>query len=481
LRARLAALTGGAVACAVVVAAVVSYGVVRDQLYKQVDDTLRARVAELSSFTVVGFGALPTGTATRSIRIAGPGQSALSFVSGGSQSEYGLQTNVIASGVPTTPLGAAGGYTQFVTATGATALSPGESSQLPLTPADLSAARGQAAVTLRSENVNGTAVRIATAPMASGLAVMVARPLDETNAVLANLRTLLLLIGVAGVALAAGLGIVVARATMRPVRRLIAATEHVAGTRDLTRRLDVRGDSELDRLAGSFNRMLAALDHSEEVQRRLVADASHELRTPLTSLRTNIEVLAHDRRMPPAERRRLLASVVGQLQRLSDLVGGLIDLARGGEPVSSIDDVALGDVANVVAGTARAHWPGLVFAVTADQSVVHGDAGRLERAIGNLVDNAAKWSPAGETVDISVEGGTVRVRDHGPGVAAADRVRVFDRFWRAPSSHHTPGSGLGLAIVRQVAQAHRGDVTVDDADGGGSLFTLTLPLANALP
>jgi two-component system sensor histidine kinase MprB len=478
LRARLAVLTGAAVGCAVVIAAVVSYGVVRDQLYKQVDDTLRARAAELASFTLSGFSASGA-VGGKQIQIVLPGQSPPpSLISGMSQS--GLQQGGVATGVPSTSLGAAGSYTQFVSANGVTVLSPGEFQQLPLSPADLAAARGQAALTLRTDSVNGTSVRIATAPMPGGLAVMVARPLNETDAVLTNLRDLLFLIGLAGVALAAGLGVVVARATMRPVRRLIAAAEHVAGTRDLSRRLDVRGDSELDRLAGSFNRMLAALDHSEEVQRRLVADASHELRTPLTSLRTNIEVLAHDRRMPSAERRRLLAGVLGQLERLSDLVGGLIDLARGGEPVSAVADVALGDVVSVVAGTARTHWPGLVFAVSADESVVHGDEVRLERAIGNLVDNAAKWSPAGATVDISVDRGTVRVRDHGPGVAPADRLRVFDRFWRSPTARHMPGSGLGLAIVRQVAQAHRGDVNVEDADGGGSLFILKLPLASSL-
>ena len=392
----------------------------------------------------------------------------------------GLSTgNVIAVGVPSTALGAAGGYTQFVDAQGTRVLSPGESQRLPVTAADLAVARGQSALTLRTEEVKGVAVRVATAPMASGLAVMVARPLDETESVLGNLRNLLLLICAAGVALAAGLGIVVARTTMRPVRRLIAATEHVAGTRDLTRRIDVRGGSELDKLAGSFNRMLEALDLSEATQRQLVADASHELRTPLTSLRTNIEVLAQARRMPAPERRRLLASVEGQIERLANLVTGLIDLARGSEPVNAQGDVVLSDVVAQVGAGARAHWPDLAFAISADDSVVHGDAIRLERAISNLVDNAAKWSPAAGTVEVSVARGAVRVRDHGPGVAPADTARVFDRFWRAPAARQMPGSGLGLAIVRQIAQAHRGVVTVDQADGGGAVFVLRLPLAGS--
>jgi two-component system sensor histidine kinase MprB len=314
--------------------------------------------------------------------------------------------------------------------------------------------------------------------MAPGLAVMVARPLDETDSVLANLRAMLLVIAVAGIALAAGLGIIVARTTMRPVRRLIAATEHVAGTRDLTHRIDVHGGSELDRLAASFNRMLEALDRSEENQRQLVADASHELRTPLTSLRTNIEVLSHDRRMPAAERRRLLDSVEGQIGRLSGLVTGLIELARGNDLINTETDVSLAAVVEMVAATARSHWPKLTFMVTADDTAVRGDGMRLERAIGNLVDNAAKWSAEDGRVEITVERGEVRVRDHGPGVAPADRQHVFDRFWRAPSARQMPGSGLGLAIVRQVAQAHGGEADVDGAAGGGALFTFRLPARN---
>lgn len=494
LRARLAMLTSAAVACAVVIGAIVTYGVVHDLLYQQVDDSLRSRVAELTSLPV-GFGAGAT-SGSNQIQILDPSQSSLpptcttTRIPSPSASpactpktKPGIATGsggqVIAIGVPVTALGAAGSYTQFVTTQGATVLSPGENQPLPVTPTDIAVANGQAGITLRTDTVNGTPVRIATAQMTGGLAVMVARPLDETESVLANLRQLLFLIGVAGVVLAAGLGVLVARATMRPVRRLIAATDHVAGTRDLTRRIHVKGGSELDHLAMSFNRMLEALERSETVQRQLVADASHELRTPLTSLRTNIEVLAHDRRMPAPDRKRLLASVVGQLERLTDLVTGLIDLARGSEPVDAQADIALEDVVDLVVGNARDHWPKLTFAVITDGSTVHGDAALLERAVGNLVDNAAKWSPAGGTVDVSVEHGEVRVRDHGPGVAAAERGRVFDRFWRSPTARQMPGSGLGLAIVRQVAQAHNGEVTVEAADGGGALFMMRLPLSNS--
>jgi two-component system sensor histidine kinase MprB len=507
LRTRLAILTGATVACAVVIAAIISYSVVRNQLYQQIDESLRTRVSELTSLQIGGSSGgtaqaanqieIVTGSGTHQSACdltatgpvscpdkAGPlppsGGVSCTATNGHKQCTYSgpplpAAGAVVALGVPDTTLGAAGGYTQFVSSHGTKVLSPGENGPLPVTTADLAVAKGRAQTTLRTQSVKGTIVRIATAQMAPGIAVMVARPLDETDSVLANLRELLFFIAVAGIALAAGLGIVVARTTLRPVRRLIAATEHVAGTRDLTHRIEVDGGSELNTLAASFNRMLEALDRSEETQRQLVADASHELRTPLTSLRTNIEVLSQDRRMPAAERRRLLGSVEGQIGRLSGLVTGLIELARGNDPINAETRVPLADVLEMVVATARSHWPKLTFMVTADDTAVRGDGMRLERAIGNLVDNAAKWSPADGRIEITLERGEVRVRDHGPGVAPADREHVFDRFWRAPSARQMPGSGLGLAIVRQVAQTHSGDVHVHDAVGGGAVFILRIP------
>jgi two-component system, OmpR family, sensor histidine kinase MprB len=518
LRTRLALLTSAAVVCAVVLSAAVSYKLVRDQLYQQVDDSLRSRVSELTSFDV-GFGPNVAG-GQKQIKIVTPGNSgsqsgnvtcrtqaqAITTTPPAQASQCGFVTNsdgpqisggevtagsaagggpVIAVGIPNTSLGAAGSYTQIITTTGKTVLAPGETNTLPITATDIAVAKGKTPITLRTGTVDGTRIRIATAqmpgavgPNGAAVAVMVARPLDETESVLANLRELLFLIGAAGALLAAVLGIVVARTTLKPVRRLIAATDHVADTRDLSKRIAVRGGSELDHLAMSFNSMLGALERSETSQRQLVADASHELRTPLTSLRTNVEVLAHGR-LPVAERKRVITSVLGQIERLSGLVTGLIDLARGTEPVSEQADVALADVVELVVAAARTHWPELTFTATTDGSVVHGDPVRLERAISNLVDNAAKWSPPQGLVDIVVDHGEIRVADQGPGVAAADRPRIFDRFWRSPSARKMPGSGIGLAIVQQVAEAHAGGVTVEDAEGGGALFTLRLPIVDS--
>jgi two-component system sensor histidine kinase MprB len=322
-------------------------------------------------------------------------------------------------------------------------------------------------------------MRIATAPESGGIALQVARPLNETDSLLSTLRLVLLGIDLAGVALAVALSWLAARPALRPVARLIAATEHVASTRDLGRRIDVHGDSELDRLARSFNEMMRALEESERTQRQLVADASHELRTPISSLRTNLEVLARDRRMDTAERDRLLSDVNGQLARLSGLVADLVDLARGDAPGGVIEQVHLAEVAEEQVAIARSHYPAVRFSLGADGSVVDGDPARIGRALGNLLDNAGKWSPPGGHVEVAVEHGQISVRDHGPGVAPGDAARVFDRFWRAPAARRLPGSGLGLAIVRQVALTHGGSASVEAPQGGGARFVLRLPLLAA--
>jgi two-component system sensor histidine kinase MprB len=221
--------------------------------------------------------------------------------------------------------------------------------------------------------------------------------------------------------------------------------------------------------------MLAELDRSVSAQRRLVADASHELRTPLTSLRTNIEVLAGGNGLAPDDRERLLRDVVAQLGELGVLVGNLVDLARDEEPDTGAGEVRLDELVAEATERARRNAPGKRFTLAAEPCEVHGVADRLERAVGNLLDNAAKWSLPGGEIEVRVRDGEVSVRDHGPGIDAADLPHVFDRFYRAPSARGMPGSGLGLAIVSQVADAHGGSVEAGAAAGGGAVVTLHLP------
>jgi two-component system sensor histidine kinase MprB len=225
--------------------------------------------------------------------------------------------------------------------------------------------------------------------------------------------------------------------------------------------------------------MLRALEESTRAQRQLVADASHELRTPLTSLRTNIEVLASERTLPPGERERLLNDVVEQLGEMTTLIAELIDLARGDEHATEREEVRLDLLTADAVERARRNRPAVTFTTDLQESVVHGVPANIERAVANLLDNAAKFSAPGGKVEVRVDDGAVTVRDHGPGIAEEDLPYVFDRFYRAPAARGLPGSGLGLAIVRQVAEAHGGAVVAERAEGGGTRIVLRLNGATA--
>jgi two-component system sensor histidine kinase MprB len=317
-------------------------------------------------------------------------------------------------------------------------------------------------------------LRVYSVPLGSGQALELAKPVDDIDSALEDTRNVLIVAATAGIALAAILGLLLTRAALQPVRRLTAAVEDVTRTRDLSKRVALSGRDEIARLAGSFDAMLTALEMSLRQQRQLVADASHELRTPLTSLRTNLELLARGQPTDPGERQHLLDDLVAQMERLSTLVTDLIDLARDEEVPFPVEDVRLDEVAATAIDEMRMRYPKVTFRPDLRSVSVRGVRPRIARAVTNLLDNAAKWSPAGGIVEVSVVGGEVAVRDHGPGISAEDRAHVFDRFWRAANARHLPGSGLGLSIVKQVAEAHGGSVTVEDPPDGGARFRLRL-------
>src|SRR5213076_20564 len=169
-----------------------------------------------------------------------------------------------------------------------------------------------------------------------------------------------------------GLGLLVSRAALTPVRRLTDTAEHVTETGDLSERIEVSGQDELSRLAASFNTMLAALEESSRAQRQLVADASHELRTPLTSLRTNIEVLAGERTPAPEDRERLLGDVVEQLGEMTTLIAELIELARAEQHPEEAQAVRLDLIAADAVERARRNRPNVTFTTDFEQSMLHG-------------------------------------------------------------------------------------------------------------
>jgi two-component system sensor histidine kinase MprB len=313
-------------------------------------------------------------------------------------------------------------------------------------------------------------------------ALVFAESTDQIDRTLRAQETALLVIGVAGVALAAYAGVLVARRGLRPVTDLTVAVEHVARTGEL-QLIDVRGDDELARLGNSFNAMLTAVERSRERQRRLVADAGHELRTPLTSLRTNLDLLkqAHGGLgLSATDKAELLDDVVAQVEELTGLVSDLVELARDDVEKSEGRPVDMAEVVNAAVERARRRAPEVHFDVRVRPWTVFGDARALERAVLNLLDNAGKWSPAGGTVTVRLSDGVVSVADEGPGIAEADLPFVFERFYRSEESRTMPGSGLGLAIVRQAAERHGGTVTADRAPQGGALMRLRLPHSSSV-
>jgi two-component system sensor histidine kinase MprB len=307
-----------------------------------------------------------------------------------------------------------------------------------------------------------------------------AQSLEDQQKTLKSLGVVCLLLGIAGVTIAAVVGWAVARTGQRPVRRITSDVERIARTEDLAP-LPVEGDDEIARLATAFNQMLTSLAASRDRQRRLVADAGHELRTPLTSLRTNIDLLMQaGTGLPEEARAELLGDVRAQLEELTTLVGDLVELARDEPMEHVVGTVELHEVLDNAVARVRRRATGLTIESTVEPWFVEGEAGSLERALTNLLDNAVKWSPPGGTVRVRLAGGVVTVDDEGPGIPEADLPHVFERFYRATEARTMPGSGLGLSIVAQVASRHSGHVVAGRSPYGGTRMTFALP-GSALP
>jgi two-component system sensor histidine kinase MprB len=438
-----------AVGIAVLLAAGVCYFVVRNQLRVQVDNSLHAQAAMIQ------------------------------------HNVYSLNRPL-----PTIPASAGGPapYVQVVLADGTTY--PGQGGlTLPAGPQARAVAAGQTGPYITDVHVGANHLRelVFKIPAVSDgqpVAVQLARPLSAVDHVLSDLRLILILLCLGGVALAAALGRLAARRVLAPLAEVADTAQHISETEDLGSRIHVRADDEVGQLATRFNTMLerlessrAALDEAMQSQRQLVADASHELRTPVTSLRTNIELLlADEHQLSDAERRRMLADVVEQSEELSALVGDLIELARGDLPADSIEDVELDRVVAEAVERARRNFPHVRFEAKLTPASVEGVPDRLGRAVNNLLDNAARHSPEHGVVEASVDTDGIEIRDHGPGIDPEDLPHVFDRFYRGATSRGRQGSGLGLAIVRQVAEQQGGSVSAANAPDGGAVFTLRLPV-----
>jgi two-component system sensor histidine kinase MprB len=433
-RRRLTLVSAGAVAVAVILASLAAWFVVRGQLRGEVDQALENRAEAIRHFP-------------------------LHVVNG-----------VIEA--PPTLLGQRTFFMQVVTPDGqviSTADAPRLEFGTPPAPGEPE---------LFDRRVAGTHYRVYREAIGESILTL-ALPLTDVDQSLRRLAFILLLLAGGGVALAVVLGGGVTATAAAPVARLTEAAERVTETGDLSLRIEdpTSADDEIGRLTTSFNEMLGALETSVNAQKQLVADASHELRTPITSIRTNVEVLASGTSLEPDERERLLGDVRDQLGELTTIVNDLVELARGGEQAVGTDEVRLDEVVGSCVESFRRHAGGRTIAAALDPCVVVGDAARLGRAVRNLLDNAAKWSPPDGAIDVAVHGGVVTVRDRGPGFPVEDLPHVFDRFYRSTEARSTPGSGLGLAIVRQVATAHGGRVVAENAPDGGAIVRLEIPPA----
>jgi two-component system sensor histidine kinase MprB len=530
-RRRMVLLAAGAVAAAIVIASVVVYVVTGNELRGQIDTSLRQKLTpgpqavQIQSFTLstaaiaklrresrLPLGGLPRialsgqaggkarGEGLRGEGLRGEGlrgepgsiEGNASFVPASAHLRPpvpGSAAKLLPRGLhlvgpfnklvlPAPRLGGASGYVQLFQSNGQVLRSEEKGSRLPVTAATRAVAAGRHGAFFSDATVGGTRVRILTERAPEGGVWQVALPLTDVDSTLTHLKLVLALVCLGGIALAAVLGLLVSRTALIPVRRLTGAAERVARTQDLGHRIEAGEEDELGRLAQSFNTMLAALERSRLAQRQLVSDASHELRTPLTSVQANLDALAMGEELPARERARVLAAAQAQLRELTVLVGDLVDLSKTEVEETEVEDVRLDLAAAGALARAQLHTPECHIVLDAEPCLVRATPARLDRAIANLLDNACKWNlpaPTGGPVEVRVRDGAIEVRDHGPGIAADDLPRVFDRFYRAPAARGRPGSGLGLAIVRQIAEAHGGAVHAANDPSGGARLTLELP------
>ncbi len=447
LRARLGVLVAAAVALAVVTVSAISWGITRADLYDQFDARLQS-YAQLAAKASSPAEALSTLSSTTK-----PG-----------------------------PDRTTGLTVQFSSAAGTVTGIAGAIPELPPPPPEGPLSLSRATSVHRDED----RFRIWTAPRSDGGTVQVAEDSEDVEDALGRLGFWLLVVSAAGVLGATVVGRAIARSALQPVDDLTFAAENIARTQELSAAIEVTAAGEIGRLATAFNAMLGALGRSRDEQRRLVEDAGHELRTPLTSLRTNIELLIHaeanpQRQLSAEDRTRLLADLDAQAVELTALVGELVDLSTGERPSEVAERMALADVVGPALERTRSRWPNISFTAELADAEVLARPAALERAVLNVLENAAKWSPPGGTVQVtmSVTPDAVRLRvdDEGPGIADADLPHVFERFYRADAARALPGSGLGLAIVEQVLTQHGGRAEAGRADSGGARFDLVVPPA----
>ncbi|MGI9183366.1 MAG: sensor histidine kinase [Solirubrobacteraceae bacterium] len=506
--------SGVAVALAVIVVAVTAYAGTRSQLRGQVDQSLQT----LASPLLIRAGVIPTpapsGTPGRPGNAGSADQSAAPTSTDGLKGDPDAAQDAASKPAPSRPsrkparpprpitsgglllgvstgdcdnglgidenrgagFGGATGYVELVSPNAKRICLPvSEKTVIPVDARVRALAASGHGHYLSDTAVGSTQLRTLVYGLGSRGALLVALPLTDVNHALRNQILLLLLVAAGGVLLAGLLGLLVARTALLPIARFTRQTETIALTPERLdhQRLDVHGGDELARLALTFNRTLDALEGSVQAQRNLVADASHELRTPIATIRANLQLMRDEELLSPEDREALRADVIEELDELTALVSDVVELARGREPSAESGDVRLDQIVLAAADRTRRRAQQLTVVTTLEPTLVRGEGDRIARAVTNLLDNAAKWSPSGGRIEVRLDAGVLSVRDQGPGFHEDDLPFVFDRFHRARDARSKPGSGLGLAIVRQAAEAHDGFVEANNALDGGALMRIS--------
>jgi two-component system sensor histidine kinase MprB len=362
--------------------------------------------------------------------------------------------------------------TQVVDTTGAVVLALGEV-ELPVTKKTLQIANDPTSRFFRSTvTINGDKYRMLTVPLTGGGALQLAKDIKDLQRAQKGMSGWLFALGPIGIVFAGLAGWWVARRTARPIQQLANAAADIAHTQNLSTKLDIHGDREIEQLASSFNAMLAALQYSSDQQKQLVQDASHELRTPLTSLRANAELLQRDS-LDEATKQAVLRDIAAEIDELTELSSELTALASDQRLVEELEVINLREACDDIATRASRRTGRTVSVSSTNAALVQVRPSQFDRAVGNLVDNALKFCPTPDNVEINIVGSRVEVIDHGQGIADADKPLVFDRFYRATATRALPGSGLGLAIVKQFADDHDAVVTITDTPGSGATVALT--------
>ena len=440
LRTRFAMVTGVIVLVVVALVGFGAYAAAANQLYGQVDDSLDTRVNQIAD------------ALQRNNRPMVPGF---------------RQRNPITDELLQTEFDA---VTQIIDPTSGIVATAGKV-DLPEHERDDAMASSGDGFHRETVSLEGGNYRVLTVAMSNGVLIKVGKNVKDIDDAIGGMRAWFIGIAVAGFGLAAIAGWLFASKVSKPIELLASSADDIARTEDLDHNVEVSGASEVTKLASSFNTMLAALRRSVTRQRQLVQDASHELRTPLTSLRANTELLQRPS-LSDSERTAILADMRAEIDELTELSSELSALATDQKAAEQPTTVDLREIADEIATRARRRTTGDITVSSIGETHVTARMHQLERAISNLVDNAIKFSPDGSDVAIIISDGRIVVQDNGPGISAADKPHVFDRFYRATATRSLPGSGLGLAIVAQFAEDHGIATIVEDAPNGGAVVGL---------